>query len=163
MQEILGRIGKLNQSDAAKAAPGIFGRMGAGNAIQMSRSLDEFTAAMGRAKTQAYVFEKMAETFAAIKRGVRRVKEVLAPLFNGIAEGIGPAIKKALDWLNKIDLSKIGHSITVFFRVLQEAFKEGQVFELMTETFKASVKFSGICFSICWGAVRFGQAFRTTW
>ena len=129
----------------------------------MSHSMDEFTAAMGRAKTQAYVFEKMAETFAAIERGVRRVKEVLAPLFNGIAAGIGPAIKKALDWLNKIDLSKIGHSITVFFRVLQEAFKEGQVFELMTETFEAAVKFLGNMIFNLLGSGSFGQAFGTTW
>ena len=143
MQEILGRIGKLNQSDAAKAASGIFGRSGAGNAIQLSHSMDEFSEAMKRAATQAYVFERMAATFAAIERGVQRVKNILGPIFSGIAEGVGPALKKALDWLNKIDLSKIGHSIAVFFRVLQQAFQEGMVYELMTETFEAAVEYLG--------------------
>src|ERR1035438_9398376 len=106
MQDILRKIGKLNQSDAAKAASGIFGRSGAGNAIQLSHSIDEFSEAMKRAATQAYVFDRMAATFAAIERAVQRVKNILGPIFAGIGEGIGPALKKALDWVNKIDLSK---------------------------------------------------------
>ena len=143
LQEILGAIGKLNQSSGAKAASGIFGRGEAGNAVQLSHSMGEFTEAMKRAETQAYVFEKMAQTFAAIERGLQRIKHVLDPLFTGVAVGIGPAIKKAFDWLNSIDLSKIGHSIAMFFRVIQEAFKEGVVYDLMTETFEAAVEFLG--------------------
>jgi hypothetical protein len=131
-QDIIASLSRLNQSSASKAASGIFGRMGAANAVQISRSGKEFAEAMAEAAPMSYVFDRIAKSAALIERTVMAIKRNFGGLFAGIAEGAIPGIQKALDMLKSIDLTSIGQKIGKVIGAVGDAIGSGQLTELLT-------------------------------
>jgi hypothetical protein len=133
---ILQQLGRLNQSDAAKASSSIFGRMQAGNMIQLARSTGEFAEGMAAAADQAAIFERSARIFERLDISMDRVKSKGQALFAGIAEGAAPAIQNVLDMLNNVDLTSLGQEIGRVLTALTQAFREGTVSELIAESLR---------------------------
>jgi hypothetical protein len=143
-QEITTALGKLNQSDATKAASSIFGRMGAGNALQISRSAAEFADAMAKAAPMAYVFDRVAKTFAEIERGIAKIKNTFEAVWLGIAQYAAGPIKAIIDKLGEIDLSKIGQRIGQMVGLLAESFGNGKWADLLVLSFQVAFEKAGV-------------------
>jgi hypothetical protein len=132
MRDILGSLSKLDQSGATKAAASIFGRMGAADAIQISRSMEEVNEAMKRASPQAYIFEKMADCFDAIERSVRRIKAIWEPFWLGIAQYAAGPIRDVLEKLSNIDLSKLGQQFGKVIGLILNSIGDGTFSQTIT-------------------------------
>ena len=142
-QDIIASLSRLNQSSATKAASGIFGRMGAASAVQLSRGGKEFAEAMQEAGQQAAIFDRMAAASGLIERTILGIKRQVTGLFAGIAEGAIPGIQAALDMLKKIDLTSIGEKIGKVIGAVGEAIASGEFVDLLKETFQAGWEFVG--------------------
>jgi hypothetical protein len=136
LKAVLGAINKLNQEGAAKAASTIFGRNQAGNMIQLARSTEEFSAGMNKSAEQAKIFARNAAAFEKVERSLGQLKSKTAGLFAGLAEGLAPALQTVLDFLNQIDLTKVGEQLGRIFTAFIQAFKEGKLVDLIVATFK---------------------------
>jgi len=153
--DILGALSKLNQEGAAKASSGIFGRMGAANAVQLSRSMEEVRSAMQRAAPMAYVFDRMAEAFEGIERSVRRVKNVFEPMWLGIAQYAIRPIQQVLERMEKIDLSGLGKQIGQVAGLLAESMGDGTIGEVLGLSIRAAfeqAEFYAVKFATALGA-----------
>ena len=106
MKSILGALKGLSQEEAAKAAQSIFGRMGAADAVQMSRSLEEVEAAMQRGAAQGRNFERVAEAFDQVEKAAARIRGKLEPLWLSLAERALPAMQALANIIDNIDLKK---------------------------------------------------------
>jgi hypothetical protein len=143
INSIITALGKLGTSDAANAASGIFGRMNAGNIIQLSHSTKDFGAAMADAAEEAQNWQRIAPLFNDVSSAMAKIKEIGEGFFAGIAEGIAPALEAGLKWLEsfKSGITAIGQGIGKIFTGITEAFREGKIGELLNLTFAASVEF----------------------
>jgi hypothetical protein len=143
MQTILGKLGQLNQNDAAKAASSIFGRMGGANLLVAARSMDDFQHAMGAAAQKAAEMERAAATFQKIQVLLISIKDGVGNLFLGLAEGIAPFLKIALEGIKSMEASflRIGKFAGQIFSGVAEAFKEGKITELLQLSFAAGVEY----------------------
>lgn len=136
LQAVLARIGRLNQTDAAKISSSIFGRSQAANMIQLARSTQEFGEAIKSSASQAALFERNAAAFEKIERGLAKLKNKTSGLFAGLAEGAAPGIQAVLDALNTIDLTGIGVQLGNILTAFGQAFREGKLAQLIGDTFK---------------------------
>ncbi len=143
MQTILSKLNGLNQNDAAKAASSIFGRMGGGNLLVAARSMDDFQKAMAGAAEKAAEMERVAATFHKISVLLVAVKDGVGNLFLGLAEGIAPWLKIALEGIKKMEASflRIGRFAGQIFSGVAEAFKEGKITELIQLSLAAGIEF----------------------
>lgn len=142
-QQIAAALGKLNSSSAANAASTIFGREGAGNMVQLSRSTAEFSEAMKKAQADAELFARNAASFAKLERGLNSLKAKTQTLFAGMAEGAAPAIQMVVDMFNKIDLTAVGRKIGRVFTAFTQAFKTGGLTELLSASLAAAFETAG--------------------
>jgi len=136
--KIMERMGGLSQDSAAKASSMLFGRMGAAQAVQMSRSPQEFKEAFADAARQADIFERAGAAFAKIHRTIDAIKREFVGFWAGLAEGAAPAVQSILDWLRKIDLTSIGKQIGAVLGEIIEAVRSGEITTLITEAFQAA-------------------------
>ena len=122
-QDIIGALSKLDQSSASKAASGIFGRMGAANAVQISRSGKDFAEAMAAAGEQGVVFERMAGSADRLHQNMLAVKRQVTGLFAGMGEGAVVAVEMLSEKLASINLTqlglRIGDEITAAFEAVR--------------------------------------------
>ena len=164
MTQIVGALGKLDQTSAAKAASGIFGRMGAGSAVQLSRSPDEFREMLAAAGPQAAIMDRISKSAAAIQRTLQTVKMQFTGLFAGIAEGAMPMIQSVMDTLKGIDLTSIGEKLGAALgdaaSILGQAFKEGDITELLSAVFEAAVERLG---NLVFGVLGDGGLWSGVW
>ena len=110
IEQITTALGKLNASDASKAASSIFGRQNAASMLQIARSADDFQKAIKEAGPQAAVFERVAGMFSRIDRLVASIKSNFGNFFVGIAAGLGPELEKALQKIKGFS-DKVGPAI----------------------------------------------------
>ena len=136
--QIVERLSGLSQDSAAKASSMIFGRMGSGMAVQMSRSPQEFREAFADAARQADIFERAGAAFARIERTIGAIKREFTGFWAGLAEGAAPAVQSILDWLRKIDLTSIGQRIGKVIGAISEAISSGEGTGLFVEAFQAA-------------------------
>jgi hypothetical protein len=136
--KIMERMGTMSQESAVKASSMIFGRMGAGTAVQVSRSSSEFGQEFKDAARQAEIFERAGAAFAKIQRTILNIKDEIAGFWAGIAEGAAPAVQTVLDWLRKIDLTSIGTRIGKVLGAITEAIASGEGTALLKESFEAA-------------------------
>ncbi len=129
--QILDRLGQLSPDAAAKASSMIFGRMGAGNALQVARSGGEFSSAFADAARQADIIQRAGAAFERIQRTINSIKREMVGFWTALAEGAAPAVQSILDWLRKIDLTSIGKRIGQWFNAMTEAFKDGSFSEML--------------------------------
>ena len=129
-------LAQLNITGASNAAGGIFGREGAAQMVQLSRSTGEFGEAMRKAQREAQNLQRNAEAFARIERGIDAIKGKVGSLFTGIAEGLAPGIQAIEDQLNAIDLTSVGERIGKVLTAFAEAFREGKLSELIALSLK---------------------------
>ena len=140
---ILERLSKLSPDSAAKASSMIFGRMGAGQAVQMSRSPNEFREAFADAGRQASIFKRAVAAFAEIARTIGAIKREITGFWAGIAEGAAPAVQSILNWLRKINLTGLGQQIGTWIRALTESFSSGGFVELISLSLQAGFEQGG--------------------
>ena len=131
LAQIMERMGTLSPDSAAKASSMIFGRMGAGAALQMSRSPAEFKEAFAESARVAEIFQRAQGAFAQIGRTILSIKREFTGFWAGFAEGAAPAMQRVLDWLKKIDLTSIGVRIGKLFERLAEEFRTGHFSDLL--------------------------------
>jgi len=130
--EAIGKaIAGLNREEAASAASKIFGRAGAGDALQIARSWDLYSEAVTRAASTGRLFGEHAETFRRIEASLDASRNKAAQLFLGLAAGAAPAIRDVVDSLNKIDLSGIGQYMGKAISLFAKAFKDGNLSKLV--------------------------------
>jgi len=136
MRQIVGALGKMNQSDAAKSASTIFGRGNAGNMMELARSTKEFADGMANASGKAKLMEENAAAFHRFTVTIREITDTVSTMFAGIAAGIVPALQQIGDMIKKLDLIKIGTEIGKYLRALVQAFSEGSLSELIAQSFR---------------------------
>lgn len=130
------KIGKLDRASATSAASKIFGRFSAREFLQVARNSDEFARAIGKAGTQAAIFDRYSDTFFRLQRGMDRAKEKVNGIFLGIAAGVAPALENVVRMLDGIDLSQLGADIGTFLTAVTQAFREGKLAELIGDSLK---------------------------
>lgn len=184
LEAIAQRLAKLDNASAASAAAKIFGRGAARDMLQLARSADEFKEAMAGAAKIAALWERNAVMLAKVQHTMEMIKAQAKGLFLGIAVGMAPAIQAVLDLVRKIDFVSIGQKIGSVFTAITEAFKKGQLGELVSLTLKvgfeeavnflwaamvgvweaiktrAGTMFTGIPEALVHGARAFGEALQ---
>lgn len=136
LQQIAGKLAKLDAAGATAAAGKIFGRYSAREFLQLSRNADDFTRALKGSAIQAAIFQRYGETFHQIEIGLGRIKEKGNALFLGIAAGVAPALQNVIAMLDKIDLTGIGKDLGTILTAFTQAFREGKLSELIGNSLK---------------------------
>jgi len=137
LDDILNKLKGLRSDEAANVAAKIFGRAGAGDAMQLARSTEEFAEAIKKSAQQAELFQRNAAAFAKIERGLAALKGKFNSFWAGIAEGAAPGVQAALDALKGIDFSGMGQKIGQVIGVMIQAIKDGQLGELLSLSLQA--------------------------
>jgi hypothetical protein len=132
LSAIIAKLGTYSQDTAAKFASGIFGRMGAGNAVQLSRSAKEFQETMAAAGPQAEIFARMAAGADILNRTLFQIKLQFTGLWAGIAEGAIPGLQKIFNYLKSFNLTDIGKQIGAVVGLLGESLGTGKFSEMLS-------------------------------
>ena len=82
----------------------------------------------------AGAFDQMTDTLGAMKSHV-------GVMFAGVAEGILPALQKALDSLGKIDFLAIGNGVASVLKGIGGAFQSGELAKMFGESLGLGVEF----------------------
>ena len=139
--EKIGRqLATLNASEATNIASKIFGRGGAGDALQAARGMEDFAAAVKRSADGAALFERNAKAFHDIERSLQQLSGKGNSFFAGIAEGAAPGIQMLLDKLNTIDLTAFGKRFGDVLAVGTEAFAQGEFADLFELSLRAGIQ-----------------------
>lgn len=113
MSAIFASLNKLNQADAAKTASRLFGRGEGANMLQLARSAQEVNEAMKSAAGEGAFFERNAAAFDRMRLMALQIKQAMQEAFSRGA---------------------------MFAAGFVEAFKEGQLSEVIEDTFKLSLR-----------------------
>jgi hypothetical protein len=140
MQDITKALGQFSQSGATKAAASIFGRGQGGNMVQLSRSSAAFAEGMAHAAKDAAVLARNAKTFERLSLTFDELKGKGQSFFLGLAEVAGPTFQKLADYLNGIDFSALGHKAGEIIRVLEEAFENARLGELLGDAMESGIE-----------------------
>ncbi len=161
----------INNDQAAGIAGKIFGREGAGNIVQIARSMDDFKQSLTDASPAARVFQQTADLFDRIDDTITTIKMKVGGMFAGIAEGIGPALQKLLDFAKGLDFVGFGQRIGDELEMVVNSFSAGKFAEYFTLAIQAGLQ-EGINFlaTTDWGKVidsikkaAFGQGDAQAW
>jgi hypothetical protein len=148
---IISQLGKLDKAEGIDVASRIFGRDGAGNMMQIVRDAKSFRDTLAASRREAAVFQRTADAFGLIGDTIRRIKGSIGGMFAGIAEGIVPTLQHVLNLLNQMDLVAVGQDIGKMFSGAFQAFREGEVTQLITESiafgFKAAAELAPVVFA----------------
>lgn len=134
MMAVAEAIGQLDRGSAVDVASRLFGREGAANLLQISRDTESFKQTLTESAREAAVFARNAAAFDAVGDTVARIKGNLSGMFAGIAEGIVPTIQNIADALKELDLVTIGQNIGTMFKGAFQAFSEGKLSILISDT-----------------------------
>ena len=131
MQALSGAFAKLpDPASQGAAAMQVFAREGQ-SMLALFRD-PEAMAGLGKGMSaQAAIFQRNSAMFARVAQDLQAIGGKVRGLFAGIAEGIGPVILPLLDKLKSIDLTPIGQQIGSIVRIVANAFKGGQIGELL--------------------------------
>lgn len=134
MAAVAEKLALLDKGSAVDVASRLFGREGSANMMQLSRDAESFKETLAQAAKEAAVYARNAAAFDKLGDTVTRVKRSLSGMFAGIAEGIVPTLQGVADALNQIDLVAIGQDIGTMFAGAFQAFREGKLSILITDT-----------------------------
>ena len=131
IQAITGKLAGLDKSTATNLAGKIFGRSGAGDALQIARSGSEFGDAIAEAEAYANTVARNAAAWKAIGDTITSIKLKSRGFFANIAEGATPGMQMFLDEINKVDFSDFGKRLGQALAGGAQAFKEGGLSDLV--------------------------------
>ena len=137
-QALAGAFQNLGKEDAIAAASKIFGREGAGNFLQVARSMGDFSQSLKDSASAADIFARSAANFDKLGDTLQTIRMKTAGMFAGIAEGFQPALQQIFDMLNKIDFVSIGKKIGNVFTGIFESFQDGTITDLITLSLEAA-------------------------
>jgi hypothetical protein len=140
---IANQINKLDASSATASAEKIFGRYNAREFLQLARNADEFADSLRKGGLQAAIFDRFGGAFERVASTIADIKENFSGLFLGVAEGLLPAVQAIVDWLDKIDFTKIGVGIGHSIGIIFEAIKHGQFEKLIGDGIMAGIEKAG--------------------
>jgi hypothetical protein len=140
LQSIYDGLAKLNRSEAVNAAGKIFGRGGAGDALQIARSGEAFRMSIKGASEQAALFQRNAEAFEKIELSIGKLKGKFNSLFAGLAEAAAPGIQALLDRMNNINIQGFGKKVGEVFTSIAESVQEGRLSEVLELSIKAGIQ-----------------------
>jgi hypothetical protein len=133
-------LARLPKDEAMNIAAKIAGRGGAGDLLQIARSVDDFRSAMEKAAPQAAIMARNAAAFDRVGDTLGEIRLKARGLFAGIAEGAAPAIQSVLDKLNSIDLTGFGVRIGEAITVGTQALRDEQFTQLFSLSMKAGMQ-----------------------
>jgi hypothetical protein len=96
IEAITKKLAGLNKNEATNLASKIFGRNGAGDAMQIARSANDFADAITRAAPQAARMERSAGAFSRFDTLGKNIRFAMDGLFLGLAEQMAPQLNRAL-------------------------------------------------------------------
>jgi hypothetical protein len=129
---IAGALSKLNTNAATGAASALFGRFGAGDILQIARSMQEYQRVMNATKGDASVFGAMAHAWQEIVGDVEIFDSHIQAIWAGIASGITPELHKVMGEVNDF-IANLGPAIA-------GAFQFGQVSTLFQDALMAALE-----------------------
>lgn len=147
-------LNNINSDQATGIASKIFGREGAGNIVQIARSMDDFKQSLVDASPAARVFQRTADLFDKIDDTITTIKMKIGGMWAGMAEGLGPALQKLLDFANSLDFVGFGERIGQELQLVINSFDAGKFAEYFTLAIQAGLQ-EGINFlaTTDWSAV----------
>jgi hypothetical protein len=148
---VIAQLGQLDKGSATDVASRLFGREGAGNIMQIARDAKGFRETLAASAREAAVFQRTAAAFDLIGDTITRIKGSIGGMFAGVAEGIVPTLQQVVNLLNQMDLVAVGQDIGKMFSGAFQAFREGQVTQLITESiafgFRAAAELAPVAFA----------------
>jgi hypothetical protein len=132
---IAAALGKFDQSSAAFAASKIFGRGAGEDILRVARGAKDFSGAASGAGAGAAQMARYASAFDDIEKSATKAKGKINSLFTGVAGGVAPGIQAVIDNLEDMDLRDTGEKIGVVFGGLIQAFRDGQLADVIGQSF----------------------------
>lgn len=127
-------------SERAAAAMGIFGKSGA-SMLPLMMDQGAMGGAKGAVGGQADIMDRSAEAFGKVNDALGSIWTRFQGLFVGIAEKMLPAFQEAVALIESLDLTglgaRIGNAMQSGVNILVNAFKTGQLSELVGLALKA--------------------------
>ena len=130
--------GIKNPAEQTAAAIAIFGRSGA-SMKQLFLDPGAFEKTKNSLHSLPEVLQKNAGAFHEVEVGFGHLKTNIEGAFVGIAAGLTPAIQPLLDSIDAVDFTKWGVQIGKVITVLAQAFKTGQLGDLLALSLKIGI------------------------
>lgn len=140
LQAIASALAKLNSISAASAAGGIFGREGAAQMVQLSRSNSEFGEALAKGQRYAALWEKLAPLADKFERSMKFIAMEMDVIVTEAATQLLPSIQAVADAVSKINFTKIAQNLGETILTITEIFKEGKFGDVLAQAFIAGVE-----------------------
>lgn len=133
-------IGKLQSpSERAAAAMAIFGRSG-GELLALFRNGEAFGTAQEQVGKQADIMQKNAKRFEEVMIQIKNIADQFRGFFIGVASEILPKLEAIMHIIGSIHLEemgrKFGSALSSGLNILVNAFKEGELGNLLYLTLK---------------------------
>ncbi len=140
IEAIARALSHINGSQASSIASQLFGREGAGNILQVSRSMKEFSEGFSGAQKGADIFQRASAGYKEVGHTPTHIKMHLGEMWAGLAEGAAPAIQQIENWINNIDFASIGKKFGDVVVAFTQAFRDGTVTELIATAIKSGLE-----------------------
>jgi len=145
IQAIAAALAKLNISGASNAAGSIFGREGAAQMVQLSRSAGEFSDAMRKANQYSALWEKLAPAADHLERSMKFVRMEIDVIGTEVATQLLPMLQGCVDAISKINFTKIASGLGETILTIKEVFVEGKLGEFLSQGLLAGLeKFANV-------------------
>ena len=133
-------------AERAAASMGLFGKSG-GELNQLFSNPEAIKNAQQVLGGQADMLARNSARFEKVHTGLANIGTKVRGFFVGVAEALLPKLEALIDWLNKLDLSAIGAKLGGYLssgiNILVNAFKTGQLGELLGLSLKAGLATAG--------------------
>jgi len=133
-------------AERAGAAMAIFGKSG-GELNQLFSNPEAINNAQKVLGGQADILAKNSARFEKVHTGLSNIGIKVRGFFVGVAEALLPKLEALVDWLNQLDLSKIGEKLGGYLssgiNILVNAFKTGKFGELLGLSLKTGLATAG--------------------
>ena len=133
-------LGQVNAAAAPGLAANLFGRFNAGPALQIARQQDQFQQGMSRATGGGNIMGDMAGAFQRVLVIADQIGAALKVGFAKASYYLIVPIQEMMETIRDIDWAGIGNNIGVVLGGFYEAFREGKLTMLISESFRLGFK-----------------------
>lgn len=137
IQAVVESLSKMDRTQAASVASGLFGRFGAGNIMTLVGDAQAFRDTLREAAAEATLVAQNAAAFDQLGDTFGRLKAQAGSVFTGIAAGVVPALQQMVDLARRIDFVGIGTGLGQAIGTALNVIREGKLGEVISLTIQA--------------------------
>lgn len=133
-------LSRLPKEQATGLASQLFGRFGMGDVLQIARSGAAWREAGDEAQKFAGLYQRLAPLAEKYERTLGYAKIQWDGIWSEVALQLLPVLQQVLDKIHQLNAVKFAQNLGDAIRVIEEAFAEGKIIDLIEAGFEAAVE-----------------------